>query len=369
MCKRMWRKVLSVFVSICFIMVQSMNVNAAGNNELSVEQFNTILNGMESIVSQLENWGLNDKEIDEWFMFAPRESSFYEVTQVNTVSYTGSFVMENVDQSTVYKGIAAYGSYDGNPPSSNEMQKQRIQNIYAVALQNFHSDYYQGSDKNGDDFGKYLTYLYLSHYIDGPGRAPVAGDLPYIISSADVQAYSQFISNAKLANWATQLANLGSAVYSDFDYFYNLNAINTIDRILFDATDDMAMAALNGYNTSGAIVSIVPLIKSSFDEYYYTASTDEELTQETFNYVSSQLYALDFYKDYDKNITDTITNLLITTFISVLCSSVSLIGLLVSVVPLYVYEVTGLIQAAVLVNLQYSFSGRHAVRTGIYLGL
>lgn len=92
------------------------------------------------------------------------------------------------------------------------------------------------------------------------------------------------------------------------------------------------------------------------------------MTQETFNYVSSQLYALDFYKDYDKNITDTITNLLITTFISVLCSSVSLIGLLVSVIPLYVYEVTGLIQVAVLVNLQYSFSGRHVVRTGIYLG-
>ena len=368
MWKKMCKKVFSVFVAICFIMVQSMSVSAEGNNGMSVEQLNTILNGMDSIVLQLENWGLSDREINEWFQFTPRESTFYETTQVNTVSYTGSFVMEHSDISPEYKGATAYGSYDGNPPSSNEIQKQRIQSIYAVALQYFHSDFYQGPNKNGEDFGNYLTYLYLSHYIDGPGRAPVASDLPYIISRDDVQAYDQFLSYAKLSNWATQLANFGSAAYSNFDYFTNLNAINTVDQLLFDATDDMAMAAVNGYNTSGAIVSIAPLIKSFFDENYYTASTDEQLTQETFKYVSSQLYALDFYKNFDKNITDTITNLLITTFISVLCSSVSLMGLLVSVIPLYVYEVTGLIQAAVLVNLQYSFSGRHAVRTGIYIG-
>lgn len=368
MCKKTWGKIFSVFVAVCLIIVQSMNVNAAGNSGLNADQLNTILNGLDSIVLQLESWGLNDREINEWFQFTPRESTFYQTTQVSTIPYAGSFVMEDTDGSTEYKGITAYGSYDGNPPSTNQIQRQRIQNIFGVALQYFYSDFYQGDNQSGEDFGKYLTYLYLSHYIDGPGRAPVASDLPYIISSDDIQAYNQFLSSAKLSNWATQLANFGSAAYSDFDYFYNLNAINTIDKILFDATDDMAMAALNGYNTSGAIVSIAPLIKSFFDENYYTASTDEELTQETFNYVSSQLYALDFYKDYDKNITDTITNLLITTFISVLCSSVSLIGLLVSVIPLYVYEVTGLIQAAVLVNLQYSFSGRHAVRTGIYLG-
>ena len=58
-----------------------------------------------------------------------------------------------------------------------------------------------------------------------------------------------------------------------------------------------------------------------------------------------------------------------TTTISVIFGSVSIIGLCISVVPLYVYEVTGLIGTAVLVNLQYSFSTRLAVRTGIYLEL
>ena len=52
---------------------------------------------------------------------------------------------------------------------------------------------------------------------------------------------------------------------------------------------------------------------------------------------------------------------------SAICSSISLMGVFVSVVPLFVYECTGLIQTAVLARLQYSFSGRYAVRTGIYI--
>ena len=36
--------------------------------------------------------------------------------------------------------------------------------------------YKRQSDANGTDFGNYLTYLYLSHYVDGPGRAPTAND-------------------------------------------------------------------------------------------------------------------------------------------------------------------------------------------------
>ena len=47
------------------------------------------------------------------------------------------------------------------------------------------------------------------------------------------------------------------------------------------------MAGVNGYNTKGAVESIAPLIKAYFDEHYYTASDDEKLSQETFDYVSS----------------------------------------------------------------------------------
>ena len=213
-------------------MVQSMNVNAAGNEGLSAEQLNTLLEGMDSIVLQLEELGLNDSEINGLFQFTPREDNFYKVTQVKTASYTGSFVMEQSDSGIDDSGITTYESYNGNPPSSNGKQRQRIENIYGVALQYFHSDFYQGADQNGQDFGNYLTYLYLSHYIDGPGRAPTNNDLPYIISIDDIQAYNTFLSSANLSSWATALAGLGSAVYSDIDYVSNLNAINTVDQTL-----------------------------------------------------------------------------------------------------------------------------------------
>ena len=91
------------------------------------------------------------------------------------------------------------------------------------------------------------------------------------------------------------------------------------------------------------------------------------LTDDTLEYVESQLSALNFYETFDKDITSAVISIVTTTFISAICSSISLMGVFVSVVPLFVYECTGLIQTAVLARLQYSFSGRYAVRTGIYI--
>ena len=50
MCKR----IFSVILSLGLVMVQSMNVNAAGNEGLSAEQLNTLLEGMDSIVLHLD---------------------------------------------------------------------------------------------------------------------------------------------------------------------------------------------------------------------------------------------------------------------------------------------------------------------------
>ena len=148
-----------------------------------------------------------------------------------------------------------------------------------------------------------------------------------------------------------------------------LTQINTVDQIIDQGINDATMAAVNGYNTISALSTITPLIKSYIVGHHAIASDEEELTQGTLDYVSSQLYALNFYENFDEKITNTIISILATTFISAICSSISLIGVCVSVIPLFVYECTSLIQTAVLVNLQYSFSGRYAVRTGIYLGI
>ena len=125
------KKVLSVLMSICLIVIQSINVFAA-ENKVSDEQLATIMDGVNSIVAQLESLGLNDSEISEIFQLSPRESSFYETTAVEIIPYSGEFVVENTSSEEAVPAIMASSSYNGNPPSSNEDQKQRIKNINAT---------------------------------------------------------------------------------------------------------------------------------------------------------------------------------------------------------------------------------------------
>ncbi len=66
------------------------------------------------------------------------------------------------------------------------------------------------------------------------------------------------------------------------------------------------------------------------------------LTDDTLEYVESRLSALNFYETFDKDITSAVISIVTTTFISAICSSISLMGVFVSVVPLFVYECTGL---------------------------
>ena len=78
---------------------------------------------MESIVVQLEEIGLSEADISELFHLTPRENGFYAQTSTQTIPYTGTFVAEAVDepQMSVYSS-----SYNGNLPSSDTVQKERI---------------------------------------------------------------------------------------------------------------------------------------------------------------------------------------------------------------------------------------------------
>ena len=318
------------------------------------------------IVTGSNEMGLTEEDISDLFGVLPREDSFYHEIEPQSIEYNGTFVCEGslLDVSPESSNTR---SYNGNLPSSDVTQKERIENIYGIALQYYRTNYYEGSKVDGTAFGNYLSYLYLSHYIDGPGRAPTANDLPYIISTSDVSAYNQFLSSANLSNWANNLANLGSALYSDFDYMASLTSINSVDQLLSNGVNQVTMEAVNGYNTTKALITIAPLIKKYIVENHATAVDDVTLTDDTLENVESQLSALNFYETFDKDITSAVISIVTTTFISAICSSISLMGVFVSVVPLFVYECTGLIQTAVLARLQYSFSGRYAVRTGIYI--
>ena len=89
--------------------------------------------------------------------------------------------------------------------------------------------------------------------------------------------------------------------------------------------------AVNGYNTTKALITIAPLIKKYIVENHATAVDDVTLTDDTLEYVESQLSALNFYETFDKDITSAVISIVTTTFISAICSSISLMGVFVSV--------------------------------------
>lgn len=336
----------------------SNTVYASDTLMISQEQLGLMFDGVESIVVQLEELGLSKQDISELFQISPREDSFYQQTPTEEIPYTGSFAAE-----------VSTSDYDGNAPDSDTVQKERIKNIYGVALQYYDTKYYQGSKSSGQDFGNYLTYLYLSHYIDAPRRAPTANDLPYIITRDDVYAYDQFLRNANSSNLMNGFADLGAALYSSFDFFSSLTAISTVDGTIRKGALDAKSAVDNMEDTASAIETIVSLVTDNLVMKYGTAVNSKELTDDTLEYVESKLSALDFYKDYQKNLLDKVTGIMTSTLIGVVSSSIPLIGTIVSLVPLFVYEYTGLIQLAVLVSLHYTFSLRYAYRFAISIGV
>lgn len=166
----------SIVLAVSLVLSQSYTAMASGSSTITEQQLGVLFDGMESIVVQLEEMGLTEEDISDLFGVLPREDSFYHEIEPQSIEYNGTL------------------------PSSDVTQKERIENIYGIALQYYRTNYYEGSKVDGTAFGNYLSYLYLSHYIDGPGRAPTANDLPYIISTSDVSAYNQFLSSANLSN-------------------------------------------------------------------------------------------------------------------------------------------------------------------------
>lgn len=215
--KRSLKKLLSMALALCMVIINPMAVYAKADAGITAQQLSDLLGGTQEMIENLQELGFTMDDIVDMFAM----SGNVEEQDLQLL-----YDMVELDNTTP---LALY-DYDGNPPASYQDQKQRIQNVYGVALRYYGTNYYEGNSIGGENFGKYLTYLYLSHYVDGPGRAPTANDLPYIISSSDVTAYNTFLNSAKLNTLFSGLASLGSACYSGFDYTQTVGNISNIIR-------------------------------------------------------------------------------------------------------------------------------------------
>lgn len=78
---------------------------------------------------------------------------------------------------------------------------------------------------------------------------------------------------------------------------------------------------------------------------------------------------LGIYSDYDAEFIEILKGIAHSVIWSIVTETLSVVAVLIAALPLFVYSFTALTEVAVFVSLGYSFSGRLAVRTGIYLDL
>lgn len=367
MVKKFSTRLLAVIMAFCLIMLQTINIHAEGNSMITATQLNTILTGVNSIVAQLVQLGFSVDGINTLLNMPSRGSGFHELSYINNDPFDGSFTIEDFDFQA--NGIASTYSYNGNPPLSNADQQQRIVNIYSVAEQYYKTNYYEGSSTQPEDFGKYMAYLYISHYIDGPGRAPRASDYPFIISSSDIAAYDRFLLSNQLSYWASQMTNLGCALASELKYNDTINMLNDVDLTIGQCLSDINTVGWDSYNTSQVLSVAIPYAESYIINNYETSNSDEELTEGMVNYVSGKLYSLNFFETYDHDLTMSVVCMATTALFDVLTLSFPIVGICTSVIPFFAYDAIGTFESINLLSLQYSFSARYSVRTGIYLGM
>lgn len=357
--KRSLKKLLSMALALCMVIINPMAVYAKADAGITAQQLSDLLGGTQAMIENLQELGFTMDDIVDMFAM----SGNVEEQDLQLL-----YDMVELDNTT---SLALY-DYDGNPPASYQDQKQRIQNVYGVALRYYGTNYYEGNSIGGENFGKYLTYLYLSHYVDGPGRAPTANDLPYIISSSDVTAYDTFLNSAKLNTLFSGLASLGSACYSGFDYTQTVGNISNINSEVLDKIALLYAAGEGEYNMEsivGAFGDVRDVVLSYYMENYEEGVDKEAFRTSSEEYVERQLNVLGIYSDYDAEFIARLKGIAHSVIWSVVTESLSVVGVFIAALPLFVYSFTTLTEVAVFVNLGYSFSGRLAVRTGIYLDL
>lgn len=177
-CKKSYKKIVAVILAICLVLLNSTATYAEVNTKIAVKQLEEALLATQEVTANLEKLGFSLKDIGNLLELSGK---------VDKSSLQALYAVAELEQIK----LKVLYNYNGNPPANSDEQRQRLCNVYSIALNN-PKKYYEGSLSNSEDYGKYATYLYISHYIDGPGRAPTADDLPYIISASDILSYEAF---------------------------------------------------------------------------------------------------------------------------------------------------------------------------------
>ncbi|MGN0240091.1 MAG: hypothetical protein ACI4CS_00235 [Candidatus Weimeria sp.] len=182
---------------------QSVNAEAAVTSELLKKE----LDGSCEIVDGLKELGLTSEQAKNILSLDRHDSTYYNDIQSEIDSLkkpsndmeVATLIRRDIQKKSAQQKTKSASSLpNGNPPTDEEEQSERILHVYQDASDRF-SDVQTISD--------YMVYFYLSHYVDNPYYSKESPNFDQIyahdLTSTDIKTYDTFISETHFIDWCT----------------------------------------------------------------------------------------------------------------------------------------------------------------------
>lgn len=256
-------------------------------------------------------------------------------------------------------------AYDGNPPYTPEEQQSRFEYIKGVFDREYSAERYQPIQ------GRYLAYLYTSHYIENinfdrtktlqQNFSPVWAN---IIGSADIEAFNSFYNIQQNSGIMESFLSIGSLFSSIESSGISKTLIGGAIKNLKDLLNDDLSALLNEFEACGivdttTISEITQQMKQVYLENYDTATSSEQLITLIHQQLSSQGVTTMMARHYVATMQTAIESSLATTVVCPVIGSVFIIF----------NQLNSVINTSSLGGLYYSYNTRKQLRLAIYYGI
>lgn len=347
----MGKRSISVIMAFCVgtmaVICNPMQTVSAAGNKLNSEDVMEIL---EDVTTAGQAW--------DSLGFCSDDIASLTQTSKNTNLHLGSIENQICSLSVeteetralehILEGQESAGLYaiNGNPPQSPQEQNERMKYITEVALNKY------GNTYGTENFSKYILYLYMSHYIDNPNYTKENPGFnriyAYVITSDDITAYENFISQSKFSMFSTNTVNFFSELQSAGSNLGDLKQTIKDGKVLSINTAN-AVYGLSSFDPEKT-VRRADLILTSFKNHYENESSVENLL--------NAIYADLEPEDVEQQYIDTC----VTGLLGILGGSTGLFGFGMSISLCAYNYYMNLFDQARLVALQYSLSGRMAIR-------
>ncbi len=345
-------------MSLSLAVSSSATAFAATSRELTQDEMTAIFDDAIIIAEAWKSIGFTSEQIKDILSLDRNESidnssaamAYAAGAETETDEKLPTALCEETDKTRQFEKqlkssihhVSGARSANGNPPTDNGEQAERIKHVY--------QDFYQ-TYAGQQVLPKYIAYLYLSHYVDNPDydRESPNFDAIYadILTSEDIQAYDNYIDGTNFRGLSDDIVHFANAVYdltsisADVLNAGKIISVNTAANVLLDfesAFEDVTTindAIVNGmrkkYSTAASVDQIIRTV---------TDSIEDPINELTKDYIA----------------------LCVTGLISVLTSTPVLAGLSISLSVFYYDCYSSLINRARLAALQYSYHGRLALR-------